>query len=306
MYKFNNILVGLDQSSMDYDLIEAACTVCQLSGSQKIYFMNIIRDFHIPDDVKKEFPDIVDKALEQRMVEIKELVNNNFSCPGVEVDYVIKQGQPTKEVMKFSEKEQIDLIVLGRKNERKGGGTVINRVARRAGCSIAVVPKGIKFSIDKMLVPIDYSNYSKLAIEKAIELSISSKKETQIITQNVYQVPSGYHYTGKSFDEFAEIMRRNSQKDYQSFIRTVDLNGVEIETTYTLDKEEDVIGDIYKQAGRKEASIIIIGAKGRTATTALFIGSKAEKLIHMDSDIPIMVIRPKGKTAGFREYIQEL
>lgn len=54
------------------------------------------------------------------------------------------------------------------------------------------------------------------------------------------------------------------------------------------------------------ANAIIIGAKGRTATTAFFLGSIAERLIQLDNDIPLMIVRPKGKNAGFLEFLKEL
>jgi nucleotide-binding universal stress UspA family protein len=52
--------------------------------------------------------------------------------------------------------------------------------------------------------------------------------------------------------------------------------------------------------------MIIIGAKGRTAATALFIGSLAERLIQINNKVPLLVTRPKGKNAGIIEYILEI
>lgn len=306
MYKFSKILVGLDQSSMDYDLVKAACKVCRLSGTKEVYFMNLIRDFHVPDDVLKEFPDLLEKALEQRKIEIEDMIRDHFTCPGVKVKFVVKQGQPTREIMSFADKEEIDLIVLGRKNEKKGGGVLINRLARRAGRSILILPKDTKLKIDRILIPIDYSSYSKLALEKAVELSRASSGNNTIITQNVYAVPSGYHYTGKSFEEFGHIMKKNAEKDFHKFIQEIDMEGVNSENDYTLDEDEDVIAQIYQHSKQKDADIIIIGAKGRSTTASLFIGSKAEKLIQMDADIPLIVVRPKGQIAGFRESIKEI
>ena len=54
------------------------------------------------------------------------------------------------------------------------------------------------------------------------------------------------------------------------------------------------------------ADAIVIGAKGRTDTTAIFIGSSAEKLIHIDSTIPIMIVRPKGRRAGIIELLKDI
>ncbi|MBV6646759.1 MAG: universal stress protein, partial [Cyclobacteriaceae bacterium] len=249
---------------------------------------------------------LLEKALNERRALIENKVNSMFSCEGVKVHLMIRQGQPTKEIMKFAVKQKIDLIVLGRKNEKKGGGILINRLARRASCSLLVIPKDIEVKLDKVLVPIDFSNYSKLALEKALDLAEKSENNPKIIVQNVFQVPSGYHYTGKSFSEFAEVMKGNAEKDYKLFSQGISAKDVDMETLYTLDKDDDIIPHIYKKAKSMKADMIIIGAKGRSATTALFIGSKAERLIQVDTDIPMMVVRPKGKSAGIIEYLQEL
>lgn len=306
MYKFNKILVGLDQSDMDHELIDAACKMCQLSGSVEVCFMNLIRDFHMPDEVLKEFPDLLDKAVKERETAIRKAVEEQFSCPQVKVSFVIKQGQATKEIMKYSQSEKVDLIILGRKNEKESGGIIISRVARRAGCSLLVLPKGHIVDFDKILVPSDFSDYSKIAMEKAIEISEALDKKPEVTVQNVYQVPSGYHYTGKTFAEFAVVMEEHARKDFARFSSNMKVSDLNLNTVYTLDKDEDVIGYIYNEAKAQDAKLIIIGAKGRTATTALFIGSKAESLIQIDSDIPLLVVRPKGKKAGLIEYLQEL
>ena len=54
------------------------------------------------------------------------------------------------------------------------------------------------------------------------------------------------------------------------------------------------------------ASLIIVGAKGQTATSALLLGSKAERLVNMDVNSSVLLVREKGEKAGFKEFILEL
>lgn len=308
MYKYNKILVGLDHTDMDLDLIKAASDICALSGSIEVFFFNIIKDFNLPDNLQKEFPHLLDHAIEERRLEIQEKVEQNFDQDKTKivVHVIVQQGQAAKTLLNFTAREKIDLVVLGRKIKKTNGKVLIHRVARKAGCSLLIIPQRSVFRLDRILVPTDFSDYSKKAMEKALTLSRRSGQASKIIVQNVYQVPVGYHYTGKSFDEFSEVMKANAEKDYLKFMSTMKVKGVEIEQVYTLDKDEDIIADIYKTAKKVKASIIVIGAKGRSGTTAFFIGSKAERLIHLDSEIPMLVVRPKGKRAGILEYIQEL
>jgi len=295
---------------MDLDLIKATSDVCKLSGTKSVFFLNVLREIHIPENLIKEFPHILDQAIADRKAELEAKVKAAFKAKNVDeikVNVIVEQGQVTKTILNYSEDEKADLIILGRKNEKKGGGVLINRIARRAGCSLLIVPKGSELSLSNVLVPTDFSAYAKSAMEKAVTLVKKSENpDKKIIVQNVYQVPVGYHYTGKSFKDFSEIMKEHARKDYQKFARSFKLDNLKVEQVYTLDKDDDIISDIYKTAKKVKATLIIIGAKGRTATTALFIGSKAEKLIQIDSEIPMLVVRPKGKKAGFREYLKEL
>lgn len=308
MYKYNKILVGLDNSDIDADLIKATSSICELSGSKKVFFVNILREMNLPDQILREFPDLLTKALEEREAELHEKVKANFKFTEVElvVKVLVDQGQVTKTLLKFASEEKTDLVVLGRKNEKKGGGILLSRMARRLACSLLIMPKGSQLKMKKVLVPTDFSDYSRRALEKAAILVKRAHNDATICIQNVYQVPVGYHYTGKSFKEFSEIMKAHAKTDYDKFIQTINPNGLKIEALYTLDKNDDVITEIYKTARKIKSDLIIIGAKGRTATASLLIGSKAEKLVQLDSEIPLLVVRPKGKIAGVMETIKDI
>lgn len=307
MYNLDKILIGLDQTSMDIDLVKAAGYICNVSKTQEIYFVNVIRDFNIPDDMIKEFPDLLEKGIEERKAAMEKVVNEHFNCTReLKINYVVVKGQPTKLVMKMIDEKGIDLVMVGRKKDKKGGGITIHRLARRAGCSLVIVPENVTDKIRRILVPIDFSDYSSSALEQAVEIAQNANSEIEIIAQNVYQVPTGYHYTGKSFEEFGSVMEKNARKNYEAFLKKIDLKGQKVQSIYSLDKGEDTIKLIYDTAKKQKVDGIIFGAKGRSATTALFIGSTAEKLISTDVDIPVMVVRPKGRQSGILDYIREI
>ena len=142
-------------------------------------------------------------------------------------------------------------------------------------------------------------------MEEAI--SVSRKYEgIKIICQNVYTVPGGYHYSGKTYEEFAEVMRTNAEKEYKKFMKDIDHEGVDLEVVYSLDTNDNPVTDIIDFAHENNPGAIFIGVKGRTATASLFIGSRAEQLIQYNNDIPMMVVRPKGKNAGIMDLIREI
>jgi nucleotide-binding universal stress UspA family protein len=307
MYQIKKIIVCLDQSEMDKTLVKFAAFIAKSNQSKKIYFANVIRNLSIPKDVLSEFPNLINNMIEERKSQMKQVVTENLA-PELKIStgFIVREGQLSKKVLKLANEKSVDLILVGKKTSISGSGVVAQRLARRASCSLLIVPENSQPKIKKIIVPSDFSDYSKDALEEAIEIAEKNKGKSEIICQNVYSVPSGYHFTGKSYKEFGDIMLQHAEINYKKFIRKIDTKGHKIKPIYTKDEDDDPVLDIINEAEKMKADIIIIGAKGRTAATALFIGSLAERLIQINNRVPLLVTRPKGKNAGIIEYILEI
>lgn len=300
-------MVLMDTSGTDPALLRFLKFIAEAHDTQEIHVFNSISQMNIPDDVLRDFPEIKEKAVDDRVQLLKAKVNEALPEKLAAACQVhVKEGAPSKEILKFVEKHNIDLIMMGRHKRFGGGGILSNRLARRAACGIFIVPEDAQVSLDLLHVPCDFSPHSKIAMEEAIKIARKHKKGTKIICQNVYTVPGGYHYSGKSYEEFAEVMKENAQRDYKKFIADIDTEGANIEVVYSLDTNDNPVTDIIDFAHEHKPGAIIIGVKGRTSATALFIGSRAEHLIQQNNDIPMMVVRPKGKNAGILDLIREI
>lgn len=306
MYLIKKLIVCLDQTELDNTLIEFASFIAHVNQTKKIYFVNVIRNLSIPKEVLEEFPNLVDDMISERKKAMKEQVEKNFNSKvKTSLNFVVREGSLSKKILKLAEEKSADMILMGRKVNLPGTGVASLRVARRASCSLLIVPEGAVAKIDKILVPSDFSEYSKDALEEAV---IIAKKHgsTKIICQNVFHVPNGYHFTGKTYKEFAAVMLKNAQANFAKFIKKIDTNGISITPIYTQDEDDDPVQDIVDKAMEEKVDGIIIGAKGRTAATALFIGSMAERLIQVNDSLPLLVTRPKGKNAGILDYLLEI
>ena len=307
MYQIRKLIVCLDQTPMDETLVRFASFISETNQSKKIYFTNVIRNLSIPKEVLDEFPNLIEGMIEERKSQMKQTVEEHFGKKGdVEFSFVVKEGQLSKKLLKLAHEKSVDMILVGRKVSLPGTGVISQRLARRASCSLLIVPENSKPKIKRLLVPSDFSDYSRDAMEEAITIAEKNGNKVDIICQNVFTVPSGYHFTGKTYEEFASIMQTHAEINYKKFIRKIDTKGIKITPLYTKDEDDDPVEDILQMAKKIEADGIIIGAKGRTAATALFIGSMAERLIQMNDAFPLLVTRPKGKNAGILEYILEI
>lgn len=308
MDKYDRILVCLDQSPLDVEIIKAADRICELTPVE-ITFINVIRDFTIPDEMKKEFPNFLEQALAERNAQIRDSVVTHFKRTEINVDIRVVQGDsPAKAILQFANGKQIDLIIAGRKKKSTSSGVLMSRLARRSDCSFLMIAEGKPFDFTRILVPVDFSEYSALAIQKALDFATlsSTPENVEIFAQNVYTVPSGYHTTGKTHKEFAQIMKENAMRSYEAFIRGIDLRDKQIKPIYSLNDNDEFVSDIREQAKRHKTDLIIIGARGQTATSMLFLGSKAERIVMMHTGASMLVARRRGDKAGLKDLLQEL
>jgi len=308
MYLIKKLIVCLDQSPLDQTLVQYAEFIAKVNQTKKIYFVNVIKNLTVPKEVLEEFPNLVENMINERKESMETVVKENFkNAKGISLNYVVKEGSLSKKILKLSEEKSADMILIGRKVNLSGTGVASLRLARRASCSLLIVPEGSSPKLTKLLVPSDFSDYSKDALEEAIMIAEKhGKLNLEIICQNVFSVPSGYHFTGKTYEEFTQIMQLHAEINYKKFIRKIDTKGIKITPVYTKDDDDDPVEEIVSKAVEVGADGIIIGAKGRTAATALFIGSMAERLIQYNDSLPLLVTRPKGKNAGILDYILEI
>ncbi|UJP64418.1 universal stress protein [Mongoliitalea daihaiensis] len=307
MYQIKKLIVCLDNSTLDETLVRFASFISKANQTKKIYFTNVIRNLHIPKEVLEEFPNLIDNMVEEKKAHMKEVVDKFFGDnEDIEFSFVVKEGQLSKKILKLAHEKSADMIIVGRKVNLPGTGVISQRLARRASCSLLIVPEGTAPKMDRLLVPSDFSDYSKDAMEEAVLIVEKYGGQAEIVCQNVFTIPSGYHFTGKSYDEFTSIMLMHAEINFKKFIRKIDTKGIDVKPVYTQDEDDDPVEDILSKAKEINADSIIIGAKGRTAATALFIGSMAERLIQLNDQFPLLVTRPKGKNAGILDYILEI
>lgn len=308
MPKRERILVLMDTTDADKTLLKFLDIIVSSNDTKELHFFNSISEMKIPEEVLKDFPEIKDKATEERRDKIDAVVKSLLPEKVYAKSQIhVKEGAPSKAILKFVEKHQIDLIMMGRHKNFIGGGILSNRLARRADCSLFIIPEDSEPTTELLHVPCDFSAHSKIAMEEAIAIARKyGNNKMKIICQNVFTVPGGYHYSGKTYEEFAEVMRANAERDYRKFMSEIDHEGCNIEVVYSLDTNDNPVTDIIDFAHEHKPSTIIIGVKGRTATTALFIGSRAEQLIQYNNDIPMMVVRPKGRNSGIMDFIREI
>lgn len=296
-------LVALDLSEMDDRLIQYAALMAKLLLLEKILFVHVAKDLALPDDLLKEYPDLMAPLDESIERDIQTKIDRYCNVDGLEVQCIIREGNPIDKILKICKIKDVDLIFMGRKRSLYGSGIVSSGIARKCPCSLFLVTEDSKPHLKKVLVPVDFSNHSRLAMKQALEAQTNNGFE--LLAMHVYGVPSGYHKTGKSFSEFAEIMKSHALKDYNKFLESNDFPP-DLPCEYVLTDDGKYANLVYAFAEKNDIDLIVIGSKGRTPVSSILIGSVAEKLVYIDSHIPILIVKNKGENMGVLDALLKI
>lgn len=297
MYQLKRLLVALDLTEMDEVLIKYTSHLASSIKAEKVYFFHIAKDFRLPDEIKQAYPDLLaptDESLAAIMeAQISDYWESNYDC---EKSIEVKEGNPTTSLLKWVDNKQIDLVVMGRKKALNGSGVMPSKIANLVHCSVMLVPEKAKFSLESLSVPLDFSKHSKLAADEA--LTIAEQQNSSVNFVHVFHVPSGFHKTGKTYEEVTHIMRNVADKNYKKFLKEFDID-TSLKCEMILDDDNAPADKLFKHADKVGADLIVMGSKGRTGIASIFLGSVASKLINYVTDIPLLIVKEKEENMGF-------
>ena len=301
MYRFREILIALDLSDTDDKLIRYGLSVANVVEAEEVIFMHVAKDTDLTEMVEEAGEKITLKEKYER--KINKTINAYLKVsPNVRTITEVISGDPLTVMLQASKEQKVDLIIVGRKSVGEGSGKVSRALCRRALCSVMSVPYNAEPELKRILLPIDYSDFSKMAIEKAISFA-KKRSDIEILCLNIYTLPQGYLSSGKSEEEFAAIMKKNSEKRYKHFMKQFDLEGVNIKPVFHLDTNNFFAKIIFNIALVHDADLIIIGSRGRTTMAAAFLGSTTEKLLKQNISIPTMILKKRRNNLGFFEAL---
>ena len=306
MNKIKRVLVAVDLTEMDETLVQYITLLTNKVSIDKVYFFNVMKSLEIPDDILEKYPNLVAPMDEATKKEIQFTIDKEAGTL-LKADYEINvtDGNSAEKILKWAKVKEVDLIVLGKKSGLEGEGIVSGKVVKLAPCSVVMVPEVLPNNLQKIVVPIDYSKTSRLAFEFSLYMA-SNIESLGLTCLNIYEVPTGYHACGKTFDEFAEIMKQNAENSFNEFVSQYEAKGTKINAKYELDENGNIAKKIYQFAVKEKASVIVVGSKGRTQAAAILLGSIAEKLIKLNAQIPLIVVKERRHNMDFLEALLKI
>jgi nucleotide-binding universal stress UspA family protein len=147
-----------------------------------------------------------------------------------------------------------------------------------------------QMQINKVLVAIDFSSESDLAVRHA--LNVSRHTGAAIVLAHAYRTANlGYvsaMCTQGAVNQLVAEIQAGAGDKLREFCKQLGDSAIEV-SSVLLDEAPDE--GIPAEASRQDADLVIVGTHGRTGFKRLLLGSVAERIVRY-SATPVMVARP--------------
>lgn len=142
------------------------------------------------------------------------------------------------------------------------------------------------FKAKRILVPVDFSAGSGLALREA--LAIARPNRAQLTLLSVVSPPTfGDGSGGLDYARFVGEMAEDAGKELAKLAARVVRKAVPVKTLVRIGSPGREIADV---AGDRNAGLIVISTHGRTGLRHVFLGSVAEHVVR-HAPCPVLVIR---------------
>lgn len=150
----------------------------------------------------------------------------------------------------------------------------------------------------KIIVPVDFSVYSEYALEVAAKLA--KKSNAEIFVLHMLEMSDSV-ITKSDQDHNMETIffLRLAEKRFGEFLDKPYLEDV---TVTPIVKQSKVFNEVSEVAKEHNVDLIVMGSKGTTGISEIFVGSNTEKVVRY-SDIPVLVIKSKPESVDFNKVI---
>ncbi|WP_183075485.1 universal stress protein [Gillisia mitskevichiae] len=152
--------------------------------------------------------------------------------------------------------------------------------------------------MNKILVPIDFSEHSEFALRVAA--AIAKKNDSELVALHMLGI-SDEGLTRMETQELQEAILnlKFSDAKFTDFLDRVYLNGVKIQNVVQRNKDFFEIDSI---ANKYEAGLIVMGSHGSKGLNEVLVGSNTEKVVRT-STLPVLVIKSPVVNFKFKKVV---
>jgi nucleotide-binding universal stress UspA family protein len=286
-----SILVPVDFSPFSDNAVDYALFLAE-KFCAKITLFHAITLFHEEFEESEHF-ETFKGLVEKKEKECAQRLGSHCATgksKGVSIESVISRGFSAADlILDHIAQNDDDLVVMGT-HGRTGLskwliGSVAQKVIQHSPVPLVTIHKEYKkHKIKNMLVPVDFSDYSKKAVEYGIEIAKAFQAKLHVL----FVVTMGDHpeYYNVAWEPF---LKENPQFKKDIKQRLIDFTGLpEAEAAYDV-VEGKAHQQIKEYAERHPMDLIVMGRHGTGALEHLLMGSTTERVVQI-SPFPVLTV----------------
>lgn len=210
-----------------------------------------------------------------------------------EVTLEVTSGDPLEELLQADANYSPDLLIIGKNTDRSRHGIWSNKLVRETERNILVVPDRSPASLEHILIPIDFSEYSARALKQAVSLAGQSGNGPVLTCLHVYSTPHvSWFRIQRKAETMHQIFKKDRKEALEQFINKHTPAKAEQIDPLLMDVEYPGVGSfIHEAAMSKGANLIVMGAKGHSRVERLLLGSVTENVLSQVETVLVLVVR---------------
>jgi nucleotide-binding universal stress UspA family protein len=301
-------LICLDGTDMDPVILRFGVYFAEFFLKVKeIHFVSAHKKQSFYEELDEDLLILPDSdPFEKQINQLKRQVNEiRPSDPSIKRVIMFLQGHPLDEILKYAEKADIDIVIMGKKPKSLSTGILAQKLTRKLNRSVLLVPKVAVPLVSSALIPVDFSVHSKISIGFIQEMQ---KLDTSIRHEllHVFDVPWGITMVAKTLQEKIDIMKENSRKFWIRFCEKNKFSAPDFNIKFVFNRMDSYSAHIIEYLIENHFDLLILGSKGQSNSSYFLLGSETERIIYGDIDIPILILKIKGENIDIWDAIGKL
>lgn len=300
MKQLEHLLVCLDLSEIDDTLIRYSNFMADKFKPKSITFLHVIKSYDIPPEIAATFPELDEPLTEIVKSELQDKIDETFVA-GSETEVLIKvvEGSSTETIVEHAREHHISLTLMGKKVGYQGEGGIVRKVMGIIPSSLLLITETTQPHIENILVRMDFSQMSGLALELALRLQ--DLTGANISCHHTNKLPFQYlpHHSPESDAKMLTQFEKHTQKEYAKFAKKMQIDVSNIPCSDSLNAENDEDYMLYSTALSTGADLVLIGSKIKSELADIIIDSTSIKMASSDKNIPVLIVKDRSKTVGF-------
>ncbi|PKB64752.1 MAG: hypothetical protein BZY80_02260 [SAR202 cluster bacterium Io17-Chloro-G2] len=307
--EFNRILVPVDGSPNSEQILTPAASLAHSTGSSIILVQVVPTGSAIRRMAAHPFRRSNPQATLSQQNEMSDYLRGlagELQSGGLEVSVDIAYGEVAEEIVAMGSRHRADIIAMcthGRTGLRRLAlGSVAEQVLRRSALPLLLYrptddASRREISWSKLVVPLDGSHLSELALQQASAIATAGKFDVELV--HVASERSGAEAGPSESDAHVEAQAPQTMESYlQDRAETFSQQGVQV--SYRI-LNGDPRFHMVEAANSGSDNLVVMSTHGRTGLGRMMHGSVADHLVR-SSSAPVLLVRGRPSTIGGGRY----